>query len=353
MNKKILMFIVIIFSVISLNAGININNNSYIGYTSNIYKNSYDLSDNYFRNDLMLFYNNKEFSIETFFEYMKYFDYEFENYNHFNIEPKYILPISLYTDLIFKAGFNDYIYNNYKYMNNYDYKFITTFKYDTLFSLRNLVSFQYENKIFQNNNLDYEEFSIYNNLYYYISVETILNLYINYSITSWNEKNLWLDSNTVSEDIPKDNKLELETRLEHMLSDNLIATIYLNYENQTSELSSIITVDNTEKFEKDIYSYNLIEIGNSFSLYYNNWSFLISNSFAFKKYNERKIITQNLQIGDDKVYNNIYNLDINVEKSFSPAAGLDLNFNYEKNDSNDFYINGSGYNIEGGIYFQF
>jgi hypothetical protein len=340
--------------IINTAADVSINNNFYAGYTSNIYKNKSELNDNYAGDNLTIFYNNEAFSIDSYFEYLRYFDYKYGNYIYFNIEPRYIVPLSLKSDLIFKAGINNYLYPNDKYMNNYDYILETTYKYDTLFSLRNLLTLKYRENTFPQNNLDFNEVSISDSLYYYVNLETVLNFYMNYTIVYWEERKLYLDPDTISNKTPKDSKIESKIDLEYIFNNIFISNFIVRFEKQNSDLNSVIQIDeNTEKFEKDIYSYNVLELANIINILYENWTIEIENNYLFKKYDERKIFYPDGTIGDETVYNNIYSINVFVEKQVSTNAGINLNFYYENNNSNDYYLDGEGFDIEGGIYYQF
>ena len=348
-KKYFIFFLIILLFSISINGSVETNFTFEYGLTNNIYKNWSNMEDTYIDGNIVLFYINKAFTVESVIHYINYFENSELNFGLLTIEPKYIYPLSLNSDMIFRAGFDYQSYYNTPYITNGEYTINLTYRYDTLFSFRNDTSIIYNNRIFPDNNLDYYEFKINNETTYYIDIDKVLNLNFLYGITYWQEKNYYVNLVETINKIPKDNFFKADINFEKYFSKIVILDLFLEYEYQKSDFSSVIEIESEDIFEKDIYSYNSYKIGSSADFLFENLSIILKVSYENKKYNSRNAMDKNNNLLDEKVFNNIYYFNISLEKGLSEKLDFIFNLNYEINESNDYYKNGKGYDFNFGV----
>src|SRR6056297_3108686 len=348
-KKYFIICLIILLSIISIKGSVETNFTLEYGLTDNIYKNWSNIEDSYVDGNMVLFYSNKAFTVESVLDYINYFENTEVNFGLLNIEPRYIYPLSLKSDLIFRAGLNYQSYYNTPYITNGEYNINLTYRYDTLFSFRNNTSIRYNNRIFPDNNLDYYEFKLNNETTYYIDLYRVVNVNLLYGITCWQEKDYLVNSVETINEIPKDNYFKMDINYENFLSQVVVLDLFVEYEYQKSDLNSVIEIESEDIFEKDIYSYNSYKIGNSLDFLFENMSIKLLGSYEIKKYKSRNAMDKNNNFLNEKVFNNIYYFDIHIAKEITKNLDFILNFNYEINDSNDYYKNGNGYDLNVGI----
>src|SRR6056297_1202765 len=313
-KKYFIICLIILLFVISMNGSVETNFTFKYGMTDNIYKNWSKIEDSYIDGNMILFYSNKAFTVESVLDYINYFENTEVNFGLLNIEPRYIYPLSLKSDLIFRAGLNYQSYYNTPYITNGEYNINLTYRYDTLYSFRNDSSIIYNNRIFPDNNLDYYEFKLNNETTYYIDIDKVLNVNLLYGITYWKEKDYYINLVETINKTPKDNFFRIDINYENYFSKVIVFDLFLDYEYQKSDLNSVIEIESEDIFEKDIYSYNSYKLGSSVDLLFEKLSIKLKISYENKKYNSRNAMDKNNNFLSEKVFSNIYYFDINVEK---------------------------------------
>ena len=273
-------------------------------------------------------------------------DYAVENTVIGDTKLQYTVPVSLNIDILFVPV----AYMIYYPENDYSgiaYGAECIFAYDSLLAFREELAVAYYNDVRPDICYDRQILTIELRSRWDISPETNIKHSIKYSKENWSEL---LTSENL---IPLSDNLSTGLTLETMFSNSLSGIISVSYEKQSSTVESMLTIGDETFLETDSDSYTQLSVDARLGIYFKSFMFEPYCSYEDQLYDSRLAFIVSGEIGSDFISIKRLEIGFTMKTLLGYNHFIIMSGEYGMNETNDYYQNGSGGSIQGGILLNF